>query len=472
MIEGLNLDDVHEIMNRQLDEGATFAQLKCHHIKSRRNFTWHSGKLISSFKMNKQVWVLRSFNNGAWGVIVSNSFNEIKETAGRSARLARDIANRMGASSKVINDIMVSKPIRQLRALSSKEFIYPENEEVLLFLRESENIGPANSRYQYLDSLIDFHYWDSEHTRGVKEYFNVSLDMNHFNESNDHSISNLSLCSTHNTDIPFNYSNLNWQPELQLLGDTLKQESFRGPSPEDMPWVFSPKAFAQLLYHTLGPTICLERPDPFIDSLNPASIDGSAISSEKLTVHSSPNIFSDKPFLDQEGIPAKKMCLINKGIFQNLLLTRQSAFHLNRSLSIHKKKILAGSSRSSIHDNSIKPDLQFIEIEVGDGIEEYEKKGHVYIPHLEIHKVHTHGNTFSLTAKNCLVTKYGGLHKRHLQRMHLIINRDDLWHRLLAVGNNSQTVHIKQNKQFYSQETYSTFQTPGAVFKGAQCSWN
>ncbi len=472
MLDGLNLDDVHEIMNRQLDEGATFSQLKCHHIKSRRNFTWHSGKLKSSFKMNKQVWVLRSFNDGAWGVIVSNSFNEIKETAGRSSRLARDIANRMGASSKVINDIMVSKPIRQLRPFNSKEFIYPENEGVQLFLRECENNGPINSRYEYLDSLIDFYYWDSEHTRGVKEYFNVSLQVNHFNENNEHSISDLNLCSTHNTDIPFNYSNLGWDGELQLLDQTLKQESFRGPSPEDMPWIFSPKAFAQLLYHTLGPTLCLERPDPFIESLNPASIDGSTISTDKLTVHSSPNIFSDKPFLDQEGIPAKKICLIDKGVFQNLLLTRQTAFHLNRSLSIHKEKILAGSSRSSIYDNTIKPDLQFIEVEEGDCLDDYTKKGHVYIPNLEIEKIHTHGNTFSLTAKNCLVTKFGGLHKRHLNRMHLIINRDDLWHRLLAIGNESAKVHVHQKEQFYSQETYSSFKVPSAVFKGAQCSWN
>ena len=472
MIEGINLDDIHELINRQLDEGATFAQLKCHHIKSRRNYSWSSGKLNSSFKMNKQVWVLRSFNDGAWGGIVSNSFNELKETASRSSKLARDIADRMGSSSKVVNDIMVSKPIRQLRQTVVSEFKYPETEEVLLYLRETENCGPENSKYRYRDSLVDFYYWDSEHTRGVKSYFNASLNFEHIGDEGRHRILHRDFYYTQNTENEFNFKNIPWQSELQDLAQTLKQEAFRGPSPEGMVWVLSPKAFSQLLYDTLGPSLCLERPDPFIESLNPASLDGSNITSDKLTLHTSPAVFSEKPFLDEEGIPAKKLCLIDKGIFNNLLLTRQSSFHLNRSLSIHKEKILAGSSRSSINDNSIKPDLQYIEVDQGEDLDSFFKKGYIYINDLHIQKLHTHGNTFSITANDCLVNKFGGLHKRHLKRMHFIINRDDLWQRLVAIGNESELNHIQQRNQYYSGEAYSTFKVPKAVFTGAQCSWN
>lgn len=471
MIEQINLDDVHLFLNRQLDEGAGFAQLKCHAIKSRRDYSWSKGKLNNSFQSSKQVWVLRSFYLGTWGTYVANSFDELKESASLATNLAKEI-NQSRSKNSGVKDIMVSKPIRQLRDRSDSLFQLPGAQEILLLLKEIEAISPHNINLDFSDNLVDFYYWDSEHTRGLKQYYNSSLTCRVKQDQNQNYPLNLSLYATSNCEQPFSFKNLNWKNEVNHFRSTLDYDQHKGSSPKEMKWIFSSRAFAQLIYATLGPTICLERPDPFIEQMNPANLDDTQICSENFSMYSNPSLFSEKSFLDEEGVPVRKIPLIEKGVLKQLLMTRLSAFHLSRSLSVHKEKILAGSSRSSIADNAIKPDLQYVEVSSGEEILEYMKDAHVWIGDIKVQKVHTHGLTFRITAYNNVIVKYGGLHKRYLRKLSFLTTRNELWSKLITVGNERDTVHLKQAKHFYSKEAYSTFLVPPAVFEGVSCSWN
>lgn len=466
----ITLDEAHQLLDRQLDGGAAFAQLKCFKIKIRRSYHWSEGRLVASEIDHDEIWVLRSFHTGAWGVIVTNSFAELQKTHQRVSHLASEISMRINPESLSVKDLMVSKPIRQLSHKTIESSCLPELSDISLLIDQLENVNPKNTDFNYQDARVEFNYWDSEHTRGESEYLNADLKVTHFDQEYNCPTGEMTCHSSQNCNESFDLQQLPWAEEIRQWTNIQGQEEFKGLPPEDMEWIFSHKSFAKLIHATLGPTLCLEKPEPFYDKMNPGSLIGQKLSHECLTILSSPNIITSKSFLDQEGVPARRIVLIENGELKNFIFTRLSAFHLSRSLPIDKQKVLAGSARTMSSNYSARPDLQYIEVLPGDVDSVDLSQSHLYIPDLEVTKLNSAGDAFQISIPNSLVSKYGGLHKRHIGKMSIHISRDELWEKLESLGDGCEKVFLPAGEKFLEIEKYTLFQVPMAKFKGFKCT--
>lgn len=469
----ISLDKVHQLLDRQLDDGAAFSQIRCHVVKSQRHFLWESGRISEWYEKQSERWVLRTLHSGAWGVIVAHSFDELQETLARSSHLAKEMARRINPSSIAVKEIMMSKPIRQLRKNPvENDFSQPTYEEVSLWLKQIEKEGFGLQNLNLKDEWVEFFYWDTEHSRGIKEYYNLSLKVLHMNQENGNGEGKRNFYHTHAAESQLDLQSLAILPDLKVWKESVGHESFRGPSLHEVPWVLSQRAFAQLIYYTLGATLCLERPDPFLEAMNPASLDEKKVSSECLNIIFNPTHFSSISSLDQEGVPLKRIQLIEKGVLKNFVLTRRSAFHLSRSLSIHKEKVLSGGGRASEDNQAIRPDIKYIEVPKGESLYSEKKEGHVYVTDLQVIKHIPARDMFYIQANDSYISKYNGLHKRTIKSIGLYITRDELWSKLEKVGDHQCKVSLCPDDKFQEHEEHSCFLVPEAKFKGFVCTWN
>lgn len=467
----IDLDHIHSILNKQLDDGASFAQLKFYNVLSERNINWQSGRSAKIKSRPYENWTLSTLNRGIWSIQTVHSFSEIE----RHCHKAIEMTNQISKSThfkKSQRDVMISKPIRQVVLKHDEDFNAPSLEEVLLQMELMQKLFDEPITFNYYDSMIEYHYWDSEHTRGGSQYLNMNLNLHQ--ASKDDEVPDFH-CDFHHTATPqkpFEFKDLQWQRDTKRLARTTKDPAFRGPTPEDMCWILSARAFAKLIQGTLGPTLCLEKPDPFNESMNPASLMETQIAPECLSIFTSPELFSSQTLLDEEGVPARKLLLVDKGILKNFLLTRFSAHHLSRSLPIHKEKILAGSARACSFNHFHHPSLRYIEVSPGQSMEKDFRLSHLFIPDLNVDHISASGDVFVISAQNCLVNKFGGLHRRHVPRLRFNIDRNSLWDGLLGLGQEQQLVYLPPNSEIKNKEAFGNFLLPMAKFRGMPCSWS
>ncbi|MBF0197162.1 MAG: hypothetical protein HQL32_05610 [Planctomycetes bacterium] len=468
----ISLDDIHELLDRQMDDGASFARIRCVQLTHRRKFIYQKSRVESRFSENEELWTLDTLHGGTWGALSSGSFEELKQTFARSAYLANELSVKSNINPRSSHEVMLPKPIRQVTASKEKDNVAAETQDLLLLIDQMDRVSPGNINIKLRDDHIKMYYWDTEHTRGVNEFTNIHADLSYYPKEANCPFAWRSFHYTQRADSSLDLDALNWRDQTANWIQNMECESFRGPAADDLPWVFSPRAFAQLIYGTLRKTLCLERPDPFCDAMNPASIDGEPITAPGLTLVSSPALYSSSSFLDQEGVPAKRVVLLEDGVLQNLVLSRISAFHLSRSLPVHKEKVLAGSSRSRIEGHSLHPDLMYIEVLPGDFDLEEVNKGYIYIDELDVEELDLTGEKFLIRSRNALATKYGGLHKRHINELRFYVNRESLWSHFEGCTEYQEKVYLPHERNFLPNDPYSIFLVPSAKFKGFPCTWS
>ena len=79
---------------------------------------------------------------------------------------------------------------------------------------------------------------------------------------------------------------------------------------------------------------------------------------------------------------------------------------------------------------------------------------------------------YLVRVRDALVSKYGGLHRRRLERMEFGVHRDQLWAGLQKLGGERRRVFLKPDARFPDFEAYSSYKLPEALFRGFPCSWS
>jgi predicted Zn-dependent protease len=465
-----NLDEIHKVLEEQLDHGATFSSIRCKSLVRERSLKWNDKKVHLNDRHHYNSWILQTLHSGTWTACSFPDFESLKINQSQSEKMIKEASVISGYPNHA-KDTLHPKAVRQIRHPDFEGEALPTAEKCLVEIKHVSDFfdHPINAHYR--DRLIKSHYWDSEHSRGASEYVNQDLTIHYSGQKQDHQIQ-----LHHVYALPLNkeensLQEFHWGKDLRRWAKTLSEESFNGPSPEDFCWIFSNRAFAQLIQGTLAPTLCLQRPDPFLDSMNPASLNDTAITSPYLTLSSQPSLFCESSFLDEEGVPARQLPLIEDGLLKNFIMTRSSANHLSRSLPVHKEKICAGSSRVSSFDLQFYPDLKHIRVETGASLEKDFRLSHLFINDIQVFPLDDIEQTFLIIANNVLVNKFGGMHKRHIRRLRFLVTREQLWTKLLGVGQDSLLVSLPTPHATY-EEPYSLFSVPMAKFRGCPCTWS
>ena len=462
------LKEILHLFEKLVDEGASYVTMQAKVYKTNRRITWRLDHHEEEMLFPHEYWTLRVLCAGHWGVVTAPSFEELQGMTHSALAMAQSLGQLMGYS-KNTQDILDPKPIRQMRFEPSKDHELQNTEDLLLEIKKISELFEHPIRSEHREQQIQSYFWDSEHSRGASEYINQSLTIIQQAEQkieSDIHLHNVLALPLKEDD---HHGQL-WHKELKRWANTLSLDSYSGPSPEDFCWIFSHRAFAQLVQQTLGPTLCLQRPDPFVENMNPSSLNGTAIGPEFLTIFSQPSLFKESSFLDEEGVPVRQLPLVESGVLSNFVMTRSSSHQLSRSLPVHKEKYLAGSARISAKNNMSYPDLKYTEVSTGESLGKDFRLSHLYINDIEIKSLDGSKFEYLITAKNVLVNKFSGMHKRHIRRLQFYVSRDQLWGQLLGVGRDALTVslpapHAKRG------EAYSVFSTPMAKFRGFPCIW-
>lgn len=465
-----DLKDIHHLFEHLIDEGATYASIQAKiYIKS-RHITWGAHKHQEKHLEPFQHWTLRVLTAGHWGVVSAPSFSILQKQQHMALEMAKESSLITGLS-KSSPEVLHPKPVRQMRAQAIGGQQLQPTEDLLVDIKRISDVFQSSIRSDHRDTHIHSLFWDSEHARGSTEFINRSLKI--ILQEEDKTENDILL--HHVTALPQKESEQQsshlWQKEIKRWANTLEQMPYSGPSPEDFCWIFSHRATAQLVQHTLGPTLCLQRPDPFLDAMNPSSLNDSKITPDILTIYSQPSLFQESSFLDAEGVPVRQLPLIESGAISNFVLTRSSAHHLGRSLPVNKEKYLAGSARHSIEHQSSYPDLKAIDIQTGESLEKDFRLSHLYINDLDISPLDGGHHHFLITAKNVLVNKFSGMHRRHIRRLQFQVTRDQLWQQLLGLGQDSLSISLPPSQKTIG-EPYSIFNSPMAKFRGFPCIWH
>ena len=466
-----SLGEVHHVLEKQLDEGATFASIRCKSVLRERSLKWTDDKVHLNDRHHYDSWLLETLHSGTWSACSFPNFESLVNHQPQSIQMIKESETIHGYPNHA-KDILHSKAIRQITHPEYQGESLPAVEKLMMEMRRVSEFFQHPISANYRDRLIRSQYWDSEHSRGGSEYVNQDLTIHHCGKmGEDHELQLNNVYS-----LPLVKDNLSlqeffWGKDLKRWAKTLSEESFSGPSPEDFCWIFSNRAFAQLIQGTLGPTLCLQRPDPFLESMNPASINETVIASSCLNLASQPSLFCDSIFIDEEGVPARHMPLVEAGVLKNFVMTRSSAHQLSRNLPVNKEKICAGSTRVASFDLQFYPDLKHIVVQGGSSLEKDFRLSHLYINDLQVFPLDDIEQSFLIIAKNVLVNKFGGQHRRHIGRLRFLVTREMLWSNLLGLGQDAHVVSLPSVNATY-EEPYSLFQVPMAKFRGCPCTWS
>ncbi|MBF0244041.1 MAG: hypothetical protein HQL31_02045 [Planctomycetes bacterium] len=469
----LSLDEAQEILNSCTDEGADFCQLRLLRSEAQRNYGWEEGRITFTNEGEAETWLLRSFCGGYWGSLLLGNAQEIKARANVSVQLAKQAASMMhGPNPSANSEKLAAKAIRQRLAGNASEAELPEVKDLSLLVGRICDHLQGQIRFKYQDAKMHSYYWDSDHSRDIYSFAKASLLVQDISRQDKGAIRGIKCFHYQSLENPFDPGALEWPTEVRDWYNRVCCESFKGPSPEDLPWIFSPRAFAHLIHYTLGPTLCIERPDPFHSGMNPAELDGCELAPPCLSITSSPGIVGSSSPLDAEGVPAAHLELVQKGKIVNFVLSRQSSHVLSRSLSLSREIHLAGSSRILHQNCTVHPYLKHIEVGLGANLSAAHGESHLYIHDIGVKYLDPVKDRFVITAFDSLVSKYGGLHLRHIPRLDIVVTRDHLWSLLEGVGNAASTVNIPQDREVVFQEVPSAYRVPEAVFKGMPCTWS
>ncbi len=463
-----DLSDIHNFLDRLVDKGVSFVSLRHHCTRQRRQWTHIKSKRELETLGSREKWSLHGIVKGSRFFLQYEDFDSLKEGCLRKLPFLLEFK-----SLKIFkghgNENLHPKPVRQLREKPVEHSALPPLEDLELQLLRLDENHLLNVRYQ--DGHYAVQYWDSEHTRGALEFVNQKLSL----EQNQHQ-QTAQLNLYHGYSLNPNqeqgeWHDPHWQKDIRRWTRLLGEETFCGPSPEDFCWIFSPRAFAQLIQATLGPTLCSERPHPFDESMNPASLIDKQNFPECLSLHSTPSLFKDGAFLDDEGVVSRPLPLIVSGKLNNFLMSRSSAYQLSRSLPVHRELTLSGCSRLNGKDGRIAPDLRQISVDPGEPMEKDFRLSHLFIQQVNVEPLDDLNNSFLISAHNVLVNKFGGQHRRLIPQLQCCINRDELWSKCLGLGQETVRVHLPGKWQ-QRGEPFSVFQVPMAKFRGLPCSWS
>jgi hypothetical protein len=462
------LKEILHLFEKLIDGGATYATIQAKIFKTSRCITWSSEHHHEEKLFPHEYWALRVLCAGHWGVVTAPSFEDLQSLSPSALLMALSSSQTVGYS-KNTQGILNPKPIRQMRFEPSKDHELQNTEDLLLEIQHISELFDHPIRSEHREQQVQSYFWDSEHSRGASEYINQSLTIIQQAEENVESDIHLH----HVQALPLvkdDDHGQRWHKELKRWANTLSLDDYSGPSPEDFCWIFSHRAFAQLVQKTLGPTLCLERPDPFVEAMNPSALNGTMIAPEFLTIYSQPSLFKASSFLDEEGVPVRQLPLVESGVLSNFVMTRSSSHQLSRSLPVHKEKYLAGAARISAKSNTCYPDLKYTEVSTGESLGKDFRLSHLYINDVDIKTIDGAKFEYLITAKNVLVNKFSGMHKRHIRRLQFQVNRDQLWGQLMGVGRDALTVSLPAPNAKRG-EAYSVFSTPMAKFRGLPCIW-
>lgn len=461
------LEEIRELLDRQLDQRAVFSHILRFTILRKRTLRWRDSKLQRSSFHSEDLWALRALHGGVWSLSMAPSFEALKVNSQLPFEMAQHINRR--DTPTATHSIMVSKPIRHLAYPQPENDVMPPIEDIQLMVERllGNQIEPFSANY--VDQLYRYCYWDTEGSHGTRHLIGASFDTALFRSTSFIPIGNLDCHHIQNADSPLDLKNLSWASDVDRWRQHLRNEEYQGSNIEGLPWIFTPRAFAVLIKRTLEPTLCLDRPDPFNPNTNPATLENQAIAPPCLNLISDPSILSENSFMDDDGVPARKVTLIEKGVLKNFLFSRLSAFHLSRSLSLLNEKVLAGSSIFNSSNGSIRPKLSHIEVPPRQSLSSVLDESYLRLNDLEIVAVNAPRDKFIITARHSLVSKYGGLHRRHLPRLSFEVSRNQLWSQLEQVGDKSETVSVSHGTPCLPTSACAVFRVPMAQFKGFAC---
>lgn len=466
MSDSVSREDIQAILEEQIDDGASFSSIRRKTTLVHREGLWSSHQTHIEREESFSFWTLSSLFQGTWMSATASSLEGLRKSHDHLLEIVKDILDYKGIPVSK-QQALAPKPVRQVRIGSQDDSVLPTDEQLGEALQEWRHLFPQPQSFHYQDRLIQSQYWDSEHTLGETAFINAELNVSVVEKEHTEE-RRFFHCAQ--TDQPLSLHDLPWTKELRRWGRTLSQDSFHGPSLEDFCWILSSRAFAQLIQGSLGPTLCLQRPDPFCETMNPASLDEQQITPECLTLSNSPHLFTENG-IDEEGVRMRSIPLIEKGVLKHFLMTRSSAQLLHRSLPVHKKVSLPGCARLDADNHQIFPDMRCIEVSPGESLEKDLRLSHVFIGELEVTPLGGARDRFMIRAKNALVNKFGGQHRRHIPSFSFVTTRQELWSRLQTVGLDSNMVTLPSHRAVY-EEPMSFFNVPMARFSGFPCSWN
>ena len=464
MTDQVSREEIQSILDRQIDDGASFASIRQKKTLVHREGVWSGHQTHIDREESFTFWTLSSLFRGTWMSASASSLDGLKQSHDHLLEVVKDILDYKGIPTST-QHALAPKPVRQVRDGGHQSDVLPTDEALGEALQEWRHIFPNPQKIQYQDRLIQSQYWDSEHTLGESSFINAELKLS-VQQGELLEERRLFHCSPAKT--PFSLQELPWTKDLKRWSRTLSEDVFSGPSPEDFCWILSNRAFAQLIQGSLGPTLCLQRPDPFCESMNPASLDEESIAPECLNIFNAPQLYSENG-VDEEGVRMRSIPLIEKGVLKHFLMTRSSAQLLHRSLPVHKKVSLPGCARLDEENHQIFPDMRSIEVSPGESLEKDLRLSHVFISDLEVTPLGGARDQFMIRVHNALVNKFGGQHRRHLPSFSFVVNRKELWSQLQGVGLEPSLITLPSARAVY-EEPMSFFKVPMARFSGFPCS--
>jgi hypothetical protein len=464
-----DLKDVHHFFDKLIDEGAQYASIHTKFFKDNRNLSWSTGRHQLESHFPSERWLLRVLSSGHWGVVEAPNFSELQSKGQKAIKMAK-CSNSFLGFNKTNQEVLDPKPIRQMRFQPSSDSGLQDLDDLLLEIRRIAELFDDPIAANHHEEHVLSYFWDSEHSRGGCEYINSQMTIIEHGCHDIESEIRLHHVQNINAKDDDRHGHL-WHKELKRWANTLSLDAYVGPSPQDFCWIFSHRAFAQLLQKTLGPTLCLQRPDPFNEHMNPSNLNECKLAPELLTVYSQPSLFMDGSFLDEEGVPVRQLPLIESGVMSNFIMSRSSAYHLSRSLPVHKEKYLSGSSRICGKRMLCVPDLKYAEVSTGESLGKDFRLSHLFINDLNITAIDGSNYNFLITANNVLVNKFSGMHKRHIRQLQFQVNRDLLWEQLLGVGQEAIPISLPPLVGLEG-EAYSIYASPMAKFRGFPCVWH
>lgn len=462
-----DLDTIQNLIRHQIDSGASFASIRGKRVLRNRRCQWSSGLFSEDVQKEREIWTISAMIEGTWAVSTATSFDLLQERQDEALQSTQQMLRYPHLPFRG-KDALFPKAIRQIRHSSSTDGPLPKREELRTALHDWSQIYPAGTQLGYEDRHIEALYWDSEHTRGEVEFIKAEMDVELERED---SRQRLRLYHCEPVRSSLDLGSLPWTKDGKRWLRTLNEGKYTGPPPEDFPWIFSHRAFAQLVQGTLGPTLCLQRPDPFCADMNPASLDGTKIAPDILNINYQPTLFSDTVHLDEEGVPTRSLPLVSNGVLENFLMTRISSQYLSRSLPVNKNIVLVGCARIDTTGHQIFPDMRAIDVQPMDKLEKDLRLSHFYISDLEVTPINGSRDHYLVHVHHGLVNKFGGQHRRHIDSLRFTVTRNQLWANLSGLGAEQQRVVLPCRNAIH-EEPYSFFNVPMAKFSGFPCSWN
>lgn len=458
-------DRVRELCNRHIESQAAYVQIRQIEVAEEIMMRWEDGRCEDMHSLSDELWLMTVLKNSIWDVQVSQSVAGLEADPQKTDALTDNFKSGIELTGYV-------KTRTQLRG--KQPVLYPapyvgvqsgELKDLSLIVDDLFSFLPKGAGIGFYNMLVRTRHWDSDGSSETRDYLNISLRI-------DMPESDYPLCLYHRhlEEGPPALSDFDWAEQARSWMKNEGLELYHGADIKDLPWLFSYRALAKLIQGTLGPVFALERPDPFIKGINPASLEDQQITAKGFTMISSlPDLKSTHP-LDQEGVPFKEMPLIEDGVLKNFLLTRSSSQALKGNLTLHRNHELSGCSRLSAENYFAKPDLLGAQVLPGEeSFGAHRAESHLLVEDIDVFYASADKQTFFIHVNSGIVSKFGGLHRRKAKPVIWHVNREDLWSQLECLGDKTKLVFLPAPSGCHKTEPFAAFDIPEALFVGEKC---